>query len=149
MLEVPRSAFPILADGLQEPAFDHTLRSIEPEHSGSNLADRGQRLDQRAVQLKVFDPCVPPRIEESDRTAGSIYGRNIRSFVPIAEETGVGKIVEGGGTSVLPADDVIDLMRETRTILVHQAVFATALCTFDDEPAGDVVYVMSHWRGSA
>ena len=30
---------------------------------------------------------------------------------------------------MLPADDVIDLMWETRTILVYEAVFAAALCT--------------------
>jgi len=49
---------------------------------------------------------------------------------------------------MLAADYVIDLMWETRAILVHQTAFATMACTFNDETARDLTYVMSHWRGS-
>lgn len=51
-------------------------------------------VDDWAVQPKVFVPQVVPGIEESDRATGSVYGRDIRSLVPIAEETRVGEIIE-------------------------------------------------------
>ena len=49
---------------------------------------------------------------------------------------------------MLATDYVVDLMWETRAILVHQAVFATTARTFNDETARGLTYVMSHWRGS-
>lgn len=48
---------------------------------------------------------------------------------------------------MLAADNVIDLMWETRAILLDQAVFVTMACTFNNETARDLTYVMSHWRG--
>jgi hypothetical protein len=39
------------------------------------------------------------------------------AFVPIAEDTGVGKIAGVRGTAVFSADDVIDLMGETGAML--------------------------------
>ena len=49
---------------------------------------------------------------------------------------------------MLPADDVIDLVRKTSAVLVYQAVFTASTCAFDDEAARNLIYVMSHWRGS-
>jgi hypothetical protein len=89
-----QSALPILAENLPDLALDHTLPGVEPEHSGSCLADWGQGLDYWAVQLKVFVPHVSTGIEKSDRTTGSVYGRDIRSLVPITEETRISEIIE-------------------------------------------------------
>lgn len=68
--------------------------------------------------------------------------------MPIAEDTSVVQIAKPRGTAVLATDYAVDLMRKTRAILMHQAVFATTACTFNDETARDLAYVMSHWRGS-
>jgi hypothetical protein len=68
-------------------ALDNTLGGIEPEHPG-----------------------VTPRIEKPHRVTSTIYGCDIRAFVPVAKDTGIGKIANTWWTSVLPADDVIDLV---------------------------------------
>jgi len=81
-----------LAEGLQKLAFNDTLGGIEPECPGSNFALQRQWLNHWAVQLEVLVPYVPPRIEESNRLTGTVQGRDIGPFVPIAEDTSVGKI---------------------------------------------------------
>jgi hypothetical protein len=94
-------------------------------------------------------PNVPPGIEESDGTARNVHGCDIGAFVPITEDTGVGKVAGAGGTTVFSADDVIDLMREAGAIFMHQAVFAPSVCAFDNKTARGLIYLMSHWRESA
>ena len=143
-----RSAFAVLSEGLQKLALDDTLGGIEPEHFGSNFALQRQWLNHWAVQLEVLVPYVPPRIEESNRLTGTVQGRNIGPFGPIAEDTGVGKIANAGGTAVLPADDVINLMRKADAILMYQTVFTPPASAFDDKATRDLIYLMSHWRGS-
>ncbi len=67
-----RSAFAVLAEGLQKVAFDDTLGGIEPEHPGSNFALQRQWLNHWAIQLEMLVPYVPPRIEESNRLTGTV-----------------------------------------------------------------------------
>jgi hypothetical protein len=81
-----------LAEGLPELALDNSLGGVEPEHPGSNFAHWRHQLNDWAVQFEVLVPCVTPRVEKSDRVARTIYGCDIRTFVPIAKDTGVGKI---------------------------------------------------------
>jgi hypothetical protein len=94
-------------------------------------------------------PNMPAGIEEADGTAQNVHGCDIGAFVPIAEDTGVGKIAGVRGTAVFSADDVIDLMGEPGAIFMHQAVFAPSVCAFYDKTARGFVYLMSHWRESA
>jgi hypothetical protein len=42
--------------------------------------------------FEVLVPYVTPGIEKSNWLASPIYGRDIRAFVPVAKDTGVGKI---------------------------------------------------------
>ena len=49
---------------------------------------------------------------------------------------------------MLPANDVIDLVRKTSAVLMYKTVFTAAACAFDDKATRDLIYVMSHWRGS-
>jgi hypothetical protein len=49
---------------------------------------------------------------------------------------------------VLPANDVIDLVRKTSAFFIYQAVFTASTCSFDDEATRDFIYIKSHWRGS-
>ena len=86
------SASTILAEGVPELALDNTFGGVEPEHPGSNLTNWRHRLNNGAVQFEMLVPCVTPRIEKSDRLAGTIHGCDIRPFVPIAQDAGVGKI---------------------------------------------------------
>ena len=68
------------------------------------------------MQFEVLVPRVSPGIEEPDRATGTVDGCDIRAFVPIAEDTGVGQIAYTRGAAVFAADDVIDLMRKARAI---------------------------------
>jgi hypothetical protein len=133
-----------LAEGLQELAFDDTLGSVEPKHSYGNLPHQCQGLDDGAIQFEMLSPYVSPGIEESDRAAGTVYGCDISPFVPIAEDTGIGKITNTRGTPVLPADDMVDLMRKTNTILVDQTIFTSPRCAFDYKAARCLIYLKSH-----
>jgi hypothetical protein len=49
-------------------------------------------LDDGSVQFEVLVPYVTPRIEKSDRVTSTIDGCDIRAFVPVAKDTGVGKV---------------------------------------------------------
>ena len=82
----------ILAEGLPELALDYTLGGVEPEHPGSHFTHWRHGLDDRSVQFEVLVPYVTPRIEKSDRVTSTIYGCDIRAFVPVAKDTGIGKI---------------------------------------------------------
>src|ERR1019366_9917439 len=97
-------------------APNNALGSIEPQHTCGHLAHRRERLDDRTVQFEVLVPRVSPGIEEPDRATGTVDGCDIRAFVPIAEDTGVGQIAYTRGAAVFAADDVIDLMRKARAI---------------------------------
>ena len=63
-------------------ALDNALGGVDPEHPGSHWP----------VKFEVLAPYVTPGIEKSDRIAGTIYGCDIGPFVPVAKDTGVGKI---------------------------------------------------------
>lgn len=93
-------------------------------------------------------PHVAPRIEKSDRIAGTIYGCDIGTFVPVAKDTGIGKIADARRASVLSANDAIDLVRKTSAVLIDQAVFTAPTYAFDDEATRGLIYIKSHWRGS-
>jgi hypothetical protein len=60
------------------------IGDFEPEHPGSHFANWRYRFDDWSVQFEVFAPYVTPGIEKSDRIAGTIYGCDIRAFVPVA-----------------------------------------------------------------
>ena len=96
------------------------------------------------MQFEVLVPRVLPGIEEPDRPAGLVSGCDIRPFVSIAEDTGVGQVADNRGAAVFPADNVIDLVRKAGTVLMHQAVFATSTGPLDDETARGVGYLTSH-----
>jgi len=53
----------------------------------------------------------------------------IRSLLAVAQGAGIGQIVGPGTAAMLAADDVIDLMRKARILLVDQTVFAAVAGT--------------------
>jgi len=128
-------------------ALDNTLGGVEPEHPGSHFTHWRHRLDNGSVQFEVLVPYVTPRIEKSNWLARAIYGCDIRAFVPVAKDTGIGKIADTRRASVLPANDVIDLVRKAAALLVYKTVFTTPARAFNDEAPRNL-YLMSHWRGS-
>jgi hypothetical protein len=73
-------------------SLDNTLGGVEAEHPGSHFTHWRHRLDDGSVQFEVLVPDVTPRIEKSDGVTSTIYGCDIRAFVPVAKDTGIGKI---------------------------------------------------------
>jgi hypothetical protein len=73
-------------------ALHNTLGGVESEHLGSDFTHWRHWLDDGSVQFEVLVPCVTPRIEKPDRVSSMIYGCDIRAFVSVAKDTGVGKI---------------------------------------------------------
>ena len=69
---------------------------------------------------------------------------DIRAFVSVTEDAGVGQVAYARGAAVFSADDVIDLVRKAGAILFDQAVLATSTRTLDHKNAHGLVYVTSH-----
>ena len=120
-------------------ALDNTLGGVEPEHPGSHFTHRRHQLDDWSIQFEVLVPYVTPGIEKSNWLASGIYGCDIRALLPVAKDTGIGKIADARRASVLSANDAIDLVRKTSAVLIDQAVFTAPGCTFNDEAARDLI----------
>jgi len=76
------------------------------------------------VQPEMRFPRVSPGSKKSDRLASTVDRCEIPPFVPIAKHTGVGQIPCTRGPTVLPADNMIDLVRKSSAIYMHQTGFA-------------------------
>lgn len=121
-------------------------RSAELNRSmrASYFANRCQRLDDRTAQSKMVIPRVAPGIEEPDCAAGTIHRGDVRTFVAVAEDTGVSQIADRRGAAVFPADNVIDFVRKARAVFMDQTVFTTSMGALDNQSAPRVVYVTRH-----
>ena len=75
-------------------------------------------------------------MEQRNHLTGSQVERSdIASLPSVASKAGVGEIVGLGSATVLPAEDVVYLMREICVIFEEQAVFAAALRPLGNQPA--------------
>jgi hypothetical protein len=73
----------------------------------------------------MIRPSVRSRIEEShDGPGRPVHGGDIRTLKTIAWETGIRQIAQVCRTTVLSADDVIDLVPIAAIIFVNQTIFA-------------------------
>ena len=129
------SSLAVLPQRLHQPALDYALRRIEPKHARGHLANPRQGFNHRTIQFEVLVPEVPAGIEETDHPPGTINRRDVRSFVPIAKHTSEGQVANARGAAVLPADNMIDLVRKAADLFVHKTVFATAARSLDYPPA--------------
>lgn len=79
---------------------------------------RDKRLDHDASDRKVILPTFTPRMKEANKFAGaSVQGPDVA------------------------ANNVIDLMRRVRIVLMQEAVLASVACTFCDRPPQLLAYV--------
>lgn len=72
-------------------------------------------------------PLIFPGIEQRNQVARRGQRRYVRTFVSIADHACIGEIVRHLGPAMLPADDVIDLVRKNAVIFVKQAIFTSEL----------------------
>jgi len=93
-------------------------------------------------------PHIASRIEYPNGFSGSGDARYISFFVPVAEDASIGQIPEIRGATMLAADNVINLVRETGAVLVNPAVFAAPAGSLGDDPAYAFAYVTDHCAGS-
>ena len=86
------------------------IRIIDGEHVNCDAAEGGSSNEFCSCPLEMIAPAVLARVEKPDEVmGGSLMPRDVRTLVPVAVETGQGKIVDGSGTSMLARDDVIDV----------------------------------------
>lgn len=120
-----RSFFRVTSELLKNHPSHHAFSDVEPQHSSRDFTDRIERFDDSAIQPKMVVPLGQPRIEQGDQIARRSNRCDIRALVSIADQTRIRKIVRDRLTTMLPADNVINLMRESSVVLMKQAIFTS------------------------
>jgi hypothetical protein len=118
-------------------AFQEAGAVIQPEQSGSRLSDRRQEKDRDPVrsQMEVIVPSILAWIEETDQRARSRDDRsNVAPLVSVTREARIREIALRGLSSMLFADDMIDLTTEERIVRVDEAVFAEVVGSCRHKP---------------
>lgn len=77
-------------------------------------------------------PLIFSGIEQRNQLARCGQRRYVRTLVSIADHACVGEIVLHLGSAMLPADDVIDLVRKDGVIFVEQAIFTSEFRAAND-----------------
>jgi len=76
----------------------------------------------------MFSPCILPRVKKANKLSRYRVNRgDIASLKPVAKITGVCQIIQTVCTSVLAAENMVDLMRQSSVFLTQKAVFASAV----------------------
>jgi hypothetical protein len=103
----------VIACGLQQCTFSHSLGLIESEQTSCDFALQRERFDDCTADAKVIRPLLQPRMKETDDFSCSrVDSCDIGAFVAIAEYAAQRQVVQAGTAAVFPAYDVIYLMRE-------------------------------------
>ena len=88
-------------------------------------------------------------MEKSNRRfPGQVDRGNICALVSVACDAGVCDVGRGRIASVLPADDVIQLVRKSRIPLMDEAVFALVAGAFCNSGANRPADITRHEKGS-
>lgn len=81
-------------------------------------------------------PAVLARMIQADEERRATYeGAWIGAFGDIATQAGESEIRRGGGATLFPAYDVIDVERKAGVLLMNEAIFANSVRPLDDESA--------------
>ena len=98
---------------------------IETQQTNSDRAHLREWNNHTLFQTKVVAPAVQPGMKQRDDLActGSVAG-DIGTFPGVAPDTGQCKVFRRRIAAVLPAGDVIYLMRCKRIVVMEQAIFA-------------------------
>ena len=93
-------------------------------------------------------PLISPWIENTDYLSRMVSGGDVRSLVPVAKNTRIGKVAEAGRTTVFAADYMINLVWKSHNSLINETVFATSPSPLNHESPGSFCYVTRHYAGS-
>jgi hypothetical protein len=75
------------------------------------------------INREVIGPPIPPGMKQPHYVAGAPPdGSHIGSLAPVADHAGVSQILKNRETSMLAADNVVELKRESCVLFVNQAI---------------------------
>jgi len=80
----------------------------------------------------VVLPSIFPGIEQGNQLTQRGQRCYVRTFVSIADHSRAGKVIQSLVASVLPADDVINLVRKDAVSFLEQAILTTEVCPAND-----------------
>jgi len=104
------------------------VRIIDREHLNRDPANYASRDQLSSGPCEMLSPLIASRVEQPHDLSGSrVASGNIRTFVPIAVQTGEGEIFEVGRTPMLLRYDVIDVKRQRISRSREPAVFAATI----------------------
>ena len=109
----------------------HLIVGIDVQHSDRSPARCRLAGQIDSLPLEMVFPCFASRVKQlSDLICFGIDPGQIRSFVKIAIDAGKGEIVEVIAAAVDFRNDVLDMKRgERRIILMQMTIFASVLST--------------------
>ena len=126
------------------------LIQIQLQETCSDQAFLCERFNQRTVQSEVIRPALPARVEERNQGAGGVLKRTeIAPFPGIATHAGVREIIRFRSPAMLAADNVIDLVRGVRVLLMQKTILTAVGRSFRDQAAKRVVDITGQARGGA
>ncbi|HVJ86276.1 MAG TPA: hypothetical protein VM452_11570 [Caulifigura sp.] len=103
-------------------------RVVESEDSNGCPGHGSEPDNRESIKLKVLGPDVLPWMKETRHDAGfRIDPRQIRALVEVAGNTGEGQIREIVRSTMLPRNDMFDLVADERKFTFRQVTVFTAL----------------------
>jgi hypothetical protein len=100
--------------------------------------------EQCAIPAEVPRPFVPARMKQRHELACHfIDSRQIRSFFPVARETGPSEISSDRGAAVLPGNDVLDFKSWPIEFFGHVAILAQSVRALPDESCQGLIHARS------
>lgn len=107
--------------------FGQTTGSIKPQERHRCPALWRAGHNPRAIQLKMVSPDIAARmVERYDPIRDDIERRHVGAFSPVANDAGVGQVVEQRTAAMLEGDNVVDLVGREGQGVGDKAIF-TAL----------------------
>lgn len=84
----------------------------------------------------MLRPLLPARVEQRNKVARFRIDRsNVTAFPGIATQAGISEVLERGRPSVLPANDVVYLVRRIGIIFVQKTVLTSVPSAFRNKTA--------------
>jgi hypothetical protein len=81
-------------------------------------------------------PLLPARVEQRNKlTRFRIDRSNVTAFPGVATQAGISEVLECGRPSVLPTNDMVNLVRRVGIIFVQKTVFTSVPGAFRDKTA--------------
>ncbi len=94
----------------------------------------------------MVGPLVPARVKQRDHVASArVDPGKIRSLAEIASLAGEGQIVSFVTPSVLPGNDVFDVVAKLRAVLGKEAVLAPVLRPLPHRLANERIHATGGW----